>query len=220
MNDTIFSKVDNYISGLLAQETPAMKHAEELMEANHLPLIHISPVQGKTLQVLAKMCNARNVLELGTLAGYSTLWLADALPDDGKVTTIEYSEDYAAIATQNFSDAGISHKIDQRIGSATEILPVLKEEGKVYDMVFIDADKPPYKEYFDWAVALGRPGTIIVADNVIRNGAVLDANSTDEKVQGVQRLNAYLQDNEQVTAIILQNVGVKEYDGMVVAVVN
>lgn len=220
MNDTIFSKVDNYISGLLAQETPAMKHAEELMEENGLPLIHISPVQGKTLQVLAKMCNARNILELGTLAGYSTLWLADALPDDGKVTTIEYSEEYAAIATQNFSDAGISHKIDQRIGSATEILPALKEEGKVYDMVFIDADKPPYKEYFDWAVALGRPGTIIVADNVIRNGAVLDANSTDEKVQGVQRLNAYLQDNEQVTAIILQNVGVKEYDGMVVAVVN
>ena len=220
MNDTIFSKVDNYISGLLAQETPAMKHAEELMEANGLPLIHISPVQGKTLQVLAKMCNARNILELGTLAGYSTLWLADALPDDGKVTTIEYSEEYAAIATQNFSDAGITNKIDQRIGSATEILPVLKEEGKVYDMVFIDADKPPYKEYFDWAVALGRPGTIIVADNVIRNGAVLDANSTDEKVQGVQLLNAYLQDNEQVTAIILQNVGVKEYDGMVVAVVN
>lgn len=221
MNDTIFQKVDEYIGNLLASETDALKHAERTTAEAGIPSINISPVQGKMLQVFAKMCNARNVLELGTLGGYSTIWLANALPDTGKVTTLEIDPACAAVAKQNFAYAGLDSKIDIRIGKALDILPQLATEGlPPFDLIFIDADKPPYLEYFEWAIQLGRPGTIIIADNVIRNGQVLDEHSTDEKVQGVRRLNQALADNTAVTSIILQNVGIKEYDGMVVAVVN
>lgn len=221
MNDTIFQKVDEYIVNLLASETDALKHAERTTAEAGIPSINISPVQGKMLQVFAKMCNARNVLELGTLGGYSTIWLANALPDTGKVTTLEIDPAYAAVAKQNFAYAGLDSKIDIRIGKALDILPQLATEGlPPFDLIFIDADKPPYPEYFEWAIKLGRRGTIIIADNVIRNGQLLDEHSPDEKVQGVRRLNQALADNTAVTSIILQNVGMKEYDGMVVAVVN
>lgn len=221
MNDTIFQKVDEYIGNLLASETDALKRAERTTAEAGIPSINISPVQGKMLQVFAKMCNAQNVLELGTLGGYSTIWLANALPDTGKVTTLEIDPAYAAVAKQNFTYAGLDSKIDIRIGKALDILPQLATEGlPPFDLIFIDADKPPYPEYFEWAIKLGRPGTIIIADNVIRNGQVLDEHSPDEKVQGVRRLNQVLADNTAVTSIILQNVGMKEYDGMVVAVVN
>lgn len=221
MNDTIFQKVDEYIGNLLASETDALIHAERTTAEAGIPLINISPVQGKMLQVFAKMCNARNVLELCTLGGYSTIWLANALPNNGRVTTLEIDPTYAAVAKQNFTYAGLDSKIDIRIGKALDILPQLATEGlPPFDLIFIDADKPPYPEYFEWAIQLGRPGTIIIADNVIRNGQVLDEHSTDEKVQGVRRLNQALADNTAVTSVILQNVGIKEYDGMVVAVVN
>lgn len=221
MNDTIFQKVDEYIGNLLASETDALIHAERTTAEAGIPLMNISPVQGKMLQVFAKMCNARNVLELGTLGGYSTIWLANALPDNGRVTTLEIDPTYAAVAKQNFVYAGLDSKIDIRIGKALDILPQLATEGlPPFDLIFIDADKPPYLKYFEWAIQLGRPGTIIIADNVIRNGQVLNEQSTDEKVQGVRRLNQALADNTAVTSVILQNVGIKEYDGMVVAVVN
>lgn len=217
MNNNIFARVDEYIGNLLAPETEALKHAELTTGAAGIPMMNISPVQGKMLQVFAAMCRAKYILELGTLGGYSTIWLAGALPENGKVTTIEIDPAYAAVAQKNFEHAGMQHKIDLRVGKALDILPTLTGP---YDMIFIDADKPPYTEYFDRAIQLARPGSIIVADNVIRNGQVLDENSTDEKVQGVRRLNNWLSGNEAVTSIILQNVGVKEYDGMVVAVVN
>lgn len=221
MNDTIFQKVDEYIGNLLARETDALIHAERTTADAGIPLMNISPVQGKMLQVFAKMCNASNILELGTLGGYSTIWLANALPDNGRVTTLEIDPTYAAVAKQNFTYAGLDNKIDIRIGKALDILPQLATEGlPPFDLIFIDADKPPYLEYFEWAIKLGKPGTIIIADNVIRNGQVLDEQSTDEKVQGVRRLNRTLADNAAVTSVILQNVGIKEYDGMVVAVVN
>jgi predicted O-methyltransferase YrrM len=166
-------------------------------------------------------CNAKNVLELGTLGGYSTIWLARALPDNGKVITIEFDKHHGKVAKQNIENAGLSKKVDLRIGKALNILPKLIAESiEPFDMIFIDADKPPYVEYFEFALQLSRPGTLIVCDNVIREGKVLDKNSTDEKVQGVQRLNKMLSENKKVTATILQTVGIKEYDGIAIAVVN
>ncbi len=221
MDDKLFMQVDEYISNLLAPVDDVLGHAERTTHAAGMPMINISPVQGKFLQVLAKMCSAKKILELGTLGGYSTIWLARSVPEDGKVITIEYNRDYAEVARRNFEFAQLHNKIDIRVGKALDVLPELeKEQLAPFDLIFIDADKPPYQEYFQWAIKLARPGSIIVADNVIREGAVLDEHSADDKVQGVRRLNQWLSGNKAVTATILQNVGIKEYDGMVVAVVN
>jgi predicted O-methyltransferase YrrM len=221
MDNQIFEKVDNYISDLLGIEDQALKSATSLIESNEIPNASISPNQGKLLQILALTCNAKRVLELGTLGAYSTIWLAKALPPDGKVISIEFDPLHYEVAKKNIENAGLSSKVDLRLGKALDILPQIeKEQKEPFDMIFIDADKPPYTEYFQWAIKLSRPGSVIIADNVIRNGKVLDSNSTDEKVQGVQRLNKMLANCPEVTATILQTVGVKEYDGMVIAVVN
>jgi len=221
MGEEIFSQVDHYISGLLGKESKALQDATDLINLNNIPNASISSNQGKFLQVLALTCNAKRILELGTLGAYSTIWLANSLPEDGKIITIEFDPFHFEIAKKNIENAGLSSKVEIRLGNAFEILPKLEEEQmKPFDMIFIDADKPPYKEYMQWAIRLGRPGSIIVADNVIRNGKVLDQNSLDEKVQGVQRLNNYLENCAEVTATILQTVGIKEHDGMVVAVIN
>ncbi len=166
-------------------------------------------------------CNAKKVLELGTLGGYSTIWLARALPKNGKVITIEVDKHHGEVAQKNIDNAGLSQKVNLKIGKALDILPqIIAENEEPFDMIFIDADKPPYTEYFDFALQLSRPGTLIICDNVIREGKVLDNNTTDEKVQGVQRLNKMLSENKKVTATILHSIGVKEYDGMAIAVVN
>ncbi|MGC4104693.1 O-methyltransferase, partial [Ferruginibacter sp.] len=175
----------------------------------------------KFLQVLMIACNAKRVLELGTLGGYSTIWMARALPQDGKLISLEADESYAAVAKKNIANAGLSQKVEIKIGKAINTLQELIAQNEApFDFIFIDADKPPYTAYFELAMQLSRPGTIIVCDNVIRAGKVLDKNSSDEKVQGVQRLNESLKGNKKVTATIVQNVGVKEHDGMVIAVVN
>jgi caffeoyl-CoA O-methyltransferase len=221
MDNQIFEKVDNYISELLGTEDKALRSATSLIESKKIPNASISANQGKFLQILALACNAKRVLELGTLGGYSTIWLANALPADGKVISIEFDPAHAEVAKANFENAGLSSKVEIRVGKALDILPQIEnEQHEPFDMIFIDADKPPYTEYFEWAIRLGRPGSVIVADNVIRNGKVLDTETTDEKVQGVQRLNKMLASCTAVTATILQTVGVKEYDGMVVAVIN
>ena len=221
MNNQIFEDVDVYISNLLAQESKALQDATHLINMSKIPNASISPNQGKLLQVLALTCNAKRILELGTLGAYSTMWLANALPEDGKVISIEFDPFHYEVAKKNIENAGLTTKVEIRLGKALDILPELeKEQKEPFDMVFIDADKPPYTEYVQWAIKLGRPGSIIVADNVIRNGKILDTNSTDEKVQGVQRLNKMLANCPDVTATILQSVGVKEYDGMLVAVIN
>jgi caffeoyl-CoA O-methyltransferase len=220
MNNEIFESVDQYISNLLGHEDEALIAATQSLKEAGMPAISISPNQGKFLQVLALLCNAKNILELGTLAGYSTIWMARALPKDGKLITLEYDPKHAAVAQKNIERAGLSDQIQIRTGKALEILPQLHAEGAgPFDMIFIDADKPPYADYFQWAVKLSRPGTLIVADNVIRDGKVLDENSTDAAVNGAQRFNKMLGANTAVTATILQMVGVKEYDGMALAVV-
>ncbi len=221
MDTEIFSQVDKYISSLLAPEDKPLTDIIDSLEKHGLPQHSVSANQGKFLQVMMIACNAKKILELGTLGGYSTIWIARALPDNGKVITIEIDKHHGDVAQKNIDNAGLSQKVDLRVGKALDILPeIIAEKGEPFDMIFIDADKPPYTEYFDYALKLSRPGTLIICDNVIREGKVLENNSTDEKVQGVQRLNKMLSDNKKVTATILQTVGVKEYDGIAIAVVN
>ena len=219
MNPSLFTQTDDYITGLFADDE-TLHYTIDYINKSGIPQESISPVQGRLLQVLMAACNAGRILEIGTSGGYSTLWMAKALPANGKIITIEVNENHASVARHNFENAGMSDRIQIIIGKAVEILPqLIKEKVTPFDFIFIDADKPPYKEYFEYALKLSRKGTIIVCDNVIRAGKVLDPGSNDEKVQGVQRFNKMLSENKNVVATILQMVGVKEHDGMAIAVV-
>jgi caffeoyl-CoA O-methyltransferase len=221
MNNELFGKVDEYISDLTAHEDDALKATTKSIEDADIPQISVSANQGKFLQVLAKACGAKKILEVGTLAGYSTIWMARALPPDGKLISLEFDPKHAAVAQRNINYAGLASKVEIRIGKAIELLPALAAENAgPFDMIFIDADKPPYKEYFEWALKLSRSGTLIVADNVIREGKVMDAGNTDEMVAGARRFNEALAGNKSVTATIIQTVGAKDHDGMAIAVVN
>jgi caffeoyl-CoA O-methyltransferase len=221
MNKELFENVDQYINNLLAHEDEALRAAEASVKEADIPPISISANQGKFLHVLARLANSKKILEIGTLVGYSTIWLARALPPDGQLITLELDRKHADVAQKNIIRAGLKSIVNIRIGKALDLLPVLKENGEgPFDMIFIDADKSPYAEYFEWALKLSRPGTLIVADNVIREGKVLDAKSSDEMVQGVQRFNSILSKNSAVTATIIQTVGSKDHDGMAIAVVN
>ncbi|THU40636.1 O-methyltransferase [Niastella caeni] len=220
MNNELFESVDNYISNLLGHEDEALIATTRSLKETGMPAISVSPNQGKFLQLLALLCNAKNILELGTLAGYSTIWMARALPEDGQLVTLESDPKHAEVAQKNIERAGLASRVHIKTGKALDLLPQLHAEGAgPFDMIFIDADKPPYAEYFQWALRLSRPGTLIVADNVIREGKVLDENSTEPAVAGAQRFNKMLGNSTAVTATILQMVGVKEYDGMALAVV-
>lgn len=220
MNQNLFASVDHYIKNLLAPEDEALKATIQSITDNGIPQISVSPNQGKFLQVLATLCRAQKILEVGTLAGYSTIWLARALPPNGRLVSIEFDPMHARVAQENMQRAGLAEQVDIRVGKAIDVLPEIAAQGiGPFDLIFIDADKPPYAEYYEWALKLSRPGTLIIADNVIREGKVLDPNSSDEKVQGVQRLNRMLATDNRVTATIIQTVGEKEHDGMVIAVV-
>jgi len=220
MNDSIFSSVDNYIARLLNPADDALAKTEASIEAENIPPISVSANQGKFLQLLALLCNAKKILEIGTLGGYSTIWMAKALPKDGKLITLELDQHHADVAQRNIRNAGLAAQVEIRTGKAIDLLPKLAAEGAgPFDMIFIDADKPPYVEYFEWALKLSRPGTLIVADNVIRDGKVLDPDCTDPMVKGARRFNEMLAANTAVTATILQTVGTKEHDGMALAVV-
>ena len=221
MNQKLFQAVDQYINNLLVNEDEALIATDISIHEASIPAISISPNQGKFLHILAKLCNAKKILEVGTLAGYSTIWLARALPKDGHLITLEFDPRHAHVAQQNITRAGLDAIVDIRVGKALDTLPQIEKEGiGPFDMIFIDADKSPYTEYFQWALRLSRSGTLIIADNVVREGKVLDPNSTDEMVMGVQRFNNALAKNTAVTATIIQTVGTKEHDGMAIAVVN
>lgn len=220
MDTNIFGAVDDYISNLFEKEDSSLKATEQSIIDSKIPAISISPNQGKFLQILARLNNAKKILEIGTLAGYSTIWLARALPKNGKLITLEYEPLHARVAQKNIEHAGLESIVEIREGKALDLLPKLVEEGAgPFDMIFIDADKTPYKEYFDWSLKLSRSGTLIVSDNVIREGKVLDAKNTDEMVNGVKRFNTALAANPAVTATIIQTVGSKEHDGMALAIV-
>ena len=221
MNNELFGKVDNYISNLTGREDDALKATVKSIEDSGIPQISVSANQGKFLQVMAKACGAKKILEIGTLAGYSTIWMARALPPDGKLITLEFDPKHAAVAQRNINYAGLTSKVEIRIGKAIALLPdLVAENAGPFDMIFIDADKPPYKEYFELALKLSRSGTLIIADNVIREGKVMDANNTDEMAAGARRFNEALAVNKAVTATIIQTVGAKDHDGMAIAVVN
>lgn len=219
-NFEIFGQVDQYISGLLAPEDEVLKQTIASLEESGIPQISVTATQGKFLQVLALLCGAKKVLELGTLGGYSTIWLGRTLPADGRIITLEIDPHHASVAQRNIDAAGLTDRVEIRIGKALDTLPQMidAKEGP-FDLIFIDADKPPYAEYFQLALQLSRPGTLIICDNVIREGKVLDATAEDERVKGVQRFNQMLANETRVSATILQTVGVKEYDGMAIAVV-
>ncbi len=216
-----WTEVDRYICDLLIPPDPALEAALETSTAAQLPSIAVSAPLGKFLMLLARMHGARRILEIGTLGGYSAIWLARALPADGRLITLEAEPKHAEVARENIARAGLADRVAIRLGPALETLPKLAEEKlPPFDFIFIDADKPSYPEYFRWALQLSRPGTVILADNVVRNGAVSDASSTDIYVQGARRFNTLVAAEPRVTATIIQTVGGKGYDGFALAIVN
>lgn len=221
LQDTdLFQRVDAYIAGLLAPHDEALEGALQSQADAEMPRINVSPNQGKLLHLLALVCQARRILEIGTLSGYSAIWMARALPPDGQLITLEHNLDYARIARANIARAGLQDRVTVREGTALDTLPQLAAEApRTFDMIFIDADKEPYPAYLQWALQLARPGALLVADNVIRRGRVLESASNDASVQGVQQFNAALAESAALTATIVQTVGSKGYDGMALAVV-
>lgn len=220
MNQELFSAVDRYIDDLFVPDDEVLAAVLRDSAAAGLPMIHVSPNQGKLLHMLALLCNARTILEIGTLGGYSAIWMARALPVDGRLITLEHSPKHAEIARANIDRAGLGDRVAIRVGQALETLSNLATEGAgPFDLVFLDADKEPYVDYLQWALQLTRPGSLIVADNVVRGGAVLDAGTADSSMLGVRRFNAALAAEPRVVATILQTVGHKGYDGMALAIV-
>jgi predicted O-methyltransferase YrrM len=198
----------------------ALAAALQASAAAGLPPIHVSPSQGKLLMLLAQLMGARTILELGTLGGYSAIWLARALPEDGRLITLEANATHAEVARANIARAGLGDRAHVRVGNALDTLAELAAEGHApFDFVFIDADKPSYPDYFQWALKLSRRGTLIIADNVVRKGAVIDAASTDPNIQGMRRFHELVAAESRVSATAIQTVGSKGYDGFSLAVV-
>jgi predicted O-methyltransferase YrrM len=220
MSQQQWSAVDDYINGLFAPPDPALDAAIQATADAGMPMINVAPNQGKLLQVLAQASGARAILEIGTLAGYSTIWLARALPAGGRLITLEADPKHADVARANIARAGLADTVQVRLGPALETLPQVAAEGHgPFDLVFIDADKANTAAYFEWALKLTRRGSLIITDNVVRDGAVIDEHSKDASVQGVRRFNAALAAEPRVAATAIQTVGSKGYDGLAIAVV-
>ena len=215
-----WAAVDRYISDLFVGQDATLDAALADSAAAGLPDIQVSAPAGKLLHLLARAVGARSVLEVGTLGGYSTIWLARAIAPGGRLITLEVNATHAAVARANVARAGVADIVDVRLGRALDSLPQLVAEGAgPFDLAFIDADKPNIAEYFTWALRLTRPGSVIVVDNVVRNGAVIDAASDDVNVQGVRRFNELAAANRRVSTTVIQTVGSKGYDGFSLSVV-
>jgi predicted O-methyltransferase YrrM len=219
MSQTVWTQVDDYIGGLLLRADPVLDAALQASAEAGLPAIQVSAAQGKLLALLARSIGAKTILEIGTLGGYSTIWLARALPPDGRLISLEVNPTHAEVARANLARAGVDGIAEVRLGRAIDTLPLLADEGLSFDFVFIDADKPSTPAYFEWALRLTRRGGMIITDNVIRDGKVIDADSDDPNVQGVRAFNAMLAAEPRVTSTIIQVVGSKGYDGMALALV-
>ncbi len=212
--------VDNYFADRLAPSDELLDTVLEVNRKAGLPAIDVTRLQGKFLELLVRMTNARRVLEIGTLGGYSTLWMARALPGDGRLVTLECNPHHAEVARENLRRAGVLDRVDLRLGLALESLATLKSSNAApFDLIFIDADRTGYTEYLDWALKLAHPGTVIAADNVVRQGKVIQADHPDADVQGVQRFTERLAAEPRLSATVLQWVGTKGYDGVALAVV-
>jgi predicted O-methyltransferase YrrM len=215
-----WTAVDGYIADLFIAPDFALEAALDASNAAGLPAISVSPAQGKLLHLLARVQGASSILELGTLGGYSTIWLARALPPEGHVLSLEIDPLRAELARANVARAGLASAVEIRLGRAEDSLQQLITQGHApFDLIFIDADKPGYAEYLKWSLKLSRAGTLIIADNVVRKGAVADPASTDENVQGIRKFNELLAAEKRVTTTVIQTVGSKGYDGFALILV-
>ncbi len=220
MSRELWTAVDRYITDLLVDHGDGLEAALRASAEAGLPAIQVSPPQGKLLHVLALACGARSILEIGTLGGYSTIWLARALPQGGRLVTLEADPRHAQVARANLARAGLADVVEVMVGPALETLPRLESEGRgPFDMFFIDADRPRMAEYLAWAVRLARRGSLIVGDNVVRDGAVADPDSTDPGVRGVRQFNEAVAREPRLAGTVIQTVGSKGYDGFAIAVV-
>ncbi len=220
MTQQQWTAVDDYFANLFIPPDTVLDAAIQASAAAGLPPANVAPNQGKLLMLLAWIQGARTILEIGTLGGYSTIWLARALPEDGHLITLEADSKHAEVARANITRAGLSNRVDLRVGRAIDTLPQLEAEGHAsFDLIFIDADKPSNPDYLAWALRLSHPGTLIIADNVVRDGAVIDAASTDPSVQGIRRFNELLAAESRLSTTAIQTVGSKGYDGFALILV-
>jgi predicted O-methyltransferase YrrM len=220
VSQELWSQVDAYISEKLIAPDPALEAALRANAAAGLPEIDVAPTMGKFLELVARLTGARRILEIGTLGGYSTIWLARALPRSGKLVTMEANLKHAEVAAGNIRQAGLDHLVELRVGPALQSLQTIQSEGaEPFDFFFIDADKPNNAAYLEWAIRLSRPGAVIVLDNTVRNGAVVQAGEPDQSVEGARAAFDMISREPRLDATGLQTVGVKGYDGFVIAVV-
>jgi predicted O-methyltransferase YrrM len=215
-----WTEVEQYFSDSLLARDPTLESALEDCAAAGLPAISVTPTDGKLLQIFAQIVSARAILEIGTLGGYSTIWLARGMRPGGRLITLEVDPKHAEVARKNISRAGVKDVVELRVGNALETLPRLSAEGHgPFDLIFIDADKQNIPTYFEWALKLSRPGSVIIVDNVVRNGAVIDANSSDPNIQGVRRFIELLGAESRASGTAIQTVGNKGYDGFAIVLV-
>jgi predicted O-methyltransferase YrrM len=220
MNQPTWTAVDDFISRVMLGPDAVQESTLRANAAAHLPAIDVAPNQGKLLYLLAKIRGAKRILEIGTLGGYSTIWLARALPADGRLVTLEFSEVHAAVAAGNIAHAGFTDRVEIRTGPALESLAEMAGEGEEpFDFIFLDADKPNNPHYLDWAIRFSRPGTIILGDNVVRDGEITNPATTDDRVIGSRQLLENMGADPRLEATALQTVGLKGYDGFAIALV-
>lgn len=221
MTQEIWNAVDSYIVDTIIGHDPVLERALESAAAAGLPAIGVTPAQGKLLYLLARLQGARNILEIGTLAGYSTIWLARAMPRYGRLITLELDEQHAQVARDNITRAGFDDVVDVRVGPALDSLAEIarRKEGP-FDVIFIDADKQNIPAYFEWSLKLAKSGTVVVVDNVVRDGALALESSDDTSVRAVRRLHELMAHEPRVTATTIQTVGTKGYDGLTIALVH
>jgi predicted O-methyltransferase YrrM len=215
-----WSAVDDYLIAKIVKPDAVLDKALAESDRGGLPAINVSPSQGKLLHLLARMIGARRILEIGTLGGYSTIWLARALPPGGRLITLEFSQKHADIARNNIEHAGLLDRVDIRVGRALDTLPVIAREfPEPFDLIFMDADKESNREYLGWAMKLSRSGTVIITDNVVRDGRVIDEASSDPMLVGTRRFLDALANEPRLSATAIQTVGSKGWDGFTVALV-
>jgi len=220
MTKDVWEAVDKYLDETLTPRDSTLDDALAECAAADMPAIQVSSVQGKLLHLLARIMGARNILEIGTLGGYSTIWMARALPEGGRIITLEADPKHADVARKNFARAGVEGKVELRLGKALDTLPKVAADARgPFDMFFIDANKSNMPEYFEWSLKLARKGSVIIADNVVREGAVLDANSKDADIQGVRRFLEMVGKEKRVSGTALQTVSTKNYDGFALVLV-
>lgn len=216
----VWEEVDQYITEHLIPHDPILERTLAANRLAQLPLYDVTPTQGKLLNLFVQMKGAKRILEIGTLGAYSTIWMARALPSDGKIVTLELDPFHAQVAEANLSFAQLSHMVELRVGEALQQLAQMADEGvEAFDFIFIDADKPNNPKYLQWALHFSHPGTVIIGDNVIRDGEIINEQSEDDRVQGVRQFYDLLAEEPRITATAIQTVGSKGYDGFMMGIV-